>query len=92
MGAKYVPSLVNQFMAKCEEDVIYTQQRPQVVMWARYIDDVFLQWDGSCSEIQEYIKSLNSSDRGIYLNNEASQKEICFLDLKITIKEDRFAT
>ena len=48
MGAKYAPSLANLFMAKWEEDVIYGVNVPELMLWARYIDDILLLWDGPC--------------------------------------------
>lgn len=46
MGANFAPSLANIFMAQWEEDVVYAQNRPKVVLWARYIDDILLLWKG----------------------------------------------
>ncbi|XP_073468934.1 uncharacterized protein [Aquarana catesbeiana] len=37
MGAKFAPSLANLFMGKWEEDVIYANKRPELVLWASSI-------------------------------------------------------
>lgn len=90
MVAKYSPSLANLFMALWEEDVVYAQRRPQVVLWARYIDNVLLLWDGDRGDLDAFMEELNRNNRGIFLNYEASQEEINFLDLKVGIKDDCF--
>lgn len=92
MGAKYAPSLANLFMALWEEDVIYAHQRPQVVLWARYIDDVLLLWDGDRHDLDAFMSMLNDNNRGIRFAYEASQTEINFLDLKISIRDGQLST
>lgn len=92
MGDKYASSLANLFMGKWEEDVINAPRRPEVVLWARYIDDILLLWDGCESDLRSFMTSLNNNDRGIKLNFEASLDEINFLDLKIKIVGDNFVT
>lgn len=78
-------------MASWEEDVIYTKDIPQLVLWARYIDDILLLWYGQYHDLEEFIRSLNANQRGIHLNYATSQSEINFLDLKITAR-DKFVT
>lgn len=90
MGAKYALSLANLLMAKWVEDVIHAQQRPQAILWARYIDDIFLLWGGTHSELLGFMESLNNNNRGIVLNFETTKEEINFLDLKVSIREKRF--
>lgn len=92
MRAKYAPSLANLFMAKWEEDVVDAPRRSEVLLWARYINDILLLWDGCESELQNFMTSLNDNNRGIRFNFEASRDTIHFLDLKIQIVEDHFVT
>lgn len=92
MGAKYAPSLANLFMAKWEEDLVYTQSRPEVTLWARYIDDILLLWDGSETDLSDYMHFLNTNNRGIHLSYEASQEKIHFLDLTVSVSGDSFVT
>lgn len=60
MGAKYAPSLANLFMAKWEEDVVYTDQSPYLTFWARYINDVLLLWEGTSSQLDEFFLDLTT--------------------------------
>lgn len=58
-----------------------------MVLRARYIDDVILHlWDGSEVELRGFMIQLNSNNREIVLNFEASKEDITFLDLRILIR------
>lgn len=48
-----------------------------MILWARYIDDVLLLWEGTRSALLGFMESLNNN-RGIVLNFEASKEEISF--------------
>lgn len=91
MGAKFVPSMANLFMAKWEEHVIYRQPRPELVFWKRYTDDILL-WDGSVESLNIFRDTLNNNDRGISLQHEYSKTEIHFLDLRIIVCEGGIIT
>ena len=92
MGAKFAPSLANLFMGKWEEDVVYANRRPELVLWARYIDDVLLLWRGSRESLDAFMNSLNLNDRGIEFKYEADQGKINFLDLEIRVEGGQFVT
>lgn len=67
MGAKFATSLANLFMARWEEEVVYALNRPELVLWARYIDDVFL-WKGEKDSLCDFMTILNCNNRGIMLS------------------------
>ena len=90
MGAKYAPSLANLFMAQWEEDVVDTPRRPELVLWARYIDDILLLWKGTRESLDSFMSFLNDNDRGIVLSYEASSTSIHFLDLEILAIDGHF--
>lgn len=83
MRAKFAPSLANLFTSKWKEDVISAIKRPELVLWARYIDDIILLWKGDRASLDEFMVLLNSNDRGIHMSYEASLTSIYFHDLKI---------
>lgn len=66
MGAKFVPSMANLFMAKWMKDGIFKDWRPELVSWRRYIDDVFLLWDGDIESLNAFIHYLNDNDGYLY--------------------------
>lgn len=70
MGAKFAPSLANLCLAKQEEDVLYAQDRPELVLWARYLDDILLLWNGDDDSLCDFMALLNTNDRGISLSYE----------------------
>ena len=92
MGAKFAPSLANLFMGKWEEDVVYADRRPELVLWARYIDDVLLLWRGSRESLVDFMDCLNTNNRGIEFKYEADQEKINFLDLEIRVEDGQFVT
>lgn len=85
MGAKFAPSLANLFMARWEKEVIDTNPPKELRLWRRYIDDVLLVWDGDMPSLENFFSQLNSNNRGISLQFEASQSRIHFLDLNIMV-------
>lgn len=85
MGAKYAPSLANLFIAKWEQDVIDTQNRPEVVLWARYIDYVLL-WDDSKSGLLSFM-ALNVNGASNLILKPVWRK-LNFLDLMIRVKDE----
>lgn len=69
-------------MSKWEKGVIYTNRRPELVFWGRYID-VLLLWDGDMPSLDGFMKKNYNNILGIALQYEISQVKINFLDLNI---------
>lgn len=90
MGAKFAPSLANLFMAKLEEDVVYFERNPSLVLWARYIDNVLLLWDDSSEALGEFFFSLNNNYLGLSFSFDCSPTKVNFLDLEIELKSRQF--
>lgn len=65
MGAKYAPSLVNLFMVKWDEEVVFTDRSLFLTFWARYIHDVLFLWEGTKPQLEEFFVMLNNNQRGI---------------------------
>ena len=58
MGTKMAPAYANLFMGKLEEK----QQdlgKPHILMWKRFIDDIFVIWTGSKTDFTSYMTNLN---------------------------------
>ena len=53
MGTKMAPAYANLFMGKLEESLIHLG-KPHILIWKRFIDDVFLIWTGSETEFETY--------------------------------------
>ena len=53
MGTKMAPAYANLFMGKLEESLVHLG-KPHILIWKRFIDDVFLIWTGSETEFETY--------------------------------------
>ncbi|XP_069495705.1 uncharacterized protein [Ambystoma mexicanum] len=87
MGAKFAPSLANLFMSFYEETHILNQVQfvSNIVMWRRYIDDIFLIWKGSEDSFTTFLGHANTNRFGIRLIGLLNSCEIDFLDLHIFV-------
>ena len=56
--------------------------------WKRYIDDIFMIWIHSRSELDEFISYLNSCHQTIKFTAEISETEIPFLDTLVHLDTD----
>lgn len=76
MGVKFAPSMANLFITKWEEDVIYKEYQPQLVLWKRYryIDYALLLWDTDFDTLDWFVQLLNANHRLILLTHEASRE------------------
>lgn len=45
MGANFAPNLANLFMARWEEDMIFSCEWPGLTFYQRNIDDIILAWN-----------------------------------------------
>ncbi|CAJ0934348.1 unnamed protein product [Ranitomeya imitator] len=89
MGASCAPSYANLFLGLWERDtVLDTPGHGSVILWLRYIDDVLFIWQGSTSQLEQFLNLLNVNTLNIKLTWKFSQTNIDFLDLQITKSED----
>ena len=54
MGTKMAPTYANLFMGKLEEK-LNELGKPNIILWKRFIDDIFIIWSGSESELTTYM-------------------------------------
>ena len=88
MGTKMAVAFANIFMAKIERQIL-RQSNKKLLVWKRYIDDVFSLWDTSTDKIEEFLEKANSFHPTINFTAEISETEITFLDTKV-YKGERF--
>ena len=60
-----------------------------IMVWKRFIDDIFIIWKGTKVEFLEYMDRINTIHHSIKFTHECSEQEIDFLDATI-YKGDRF--
>lgn len=85
MGSSAAPSFANLFVGYMEECNIFTATAysSHVKCWFRFIDDVFLIWDGDELGFFNFVEYLNGIFLGIVFNPEISAQSITYLDVKI---------
>ncbi|CAJ0924165.1 unnamed protein product [Ranitomeya imitator] len=93
MGAAFAPSYACLFLGLWERNIFITDATPlssNVLMWARYIDDVFAIWQGTEKDLLKFIDELNVNDSNIKLTCHYSRERVDFLDVCIRRDGDGF--
>ncbi|XP_074608094.1 uncharacterized protein LOC141860796 [Acropora palmata] len=80
MGTPFAVTAANAFMYYHERDIIelYAQH---LTLYKRFIDDIFVIWDGTRETLLEFLSAMNAKDERIKLTYEISDSKIPFLDL-----------
>ncbi|XP_078502568.1 uncharacterized protein LOC144758683 [Lissotriton helveticus] len=94
MGTCFAPSFANLFMASWEQQVEKTHEmyRSLVKLWLRYIDDLFIIWEGTQSEAESFVVGLNNNDQNIKLEGHMDTQSMVFLDLHVKVSEKKLVT
>ena len=79
MGTKCAVIYANLFMSHFEETHIYELIRGFCPFYKRFIDDIFLLWNGSLDELNKIIEDLNTLHPTIKFNAKYSQPQSNFL-------------
>ena len=58
MGTKMAPAYANLFMGKLETK-LKELGKPHILIWKRFIDDIFVVWTGSKPDFEVYMNKLN---------------------------------
>ena len=82
MGSVCAPSYAIIFMGNLEETFLRTQELQPLVWW-RYIDDIFMIWPHSETELYSFLKALNQVNKSIKFTSDISQNKVNFLDVTI---------
>lgn len=56
----------------------------RIGLWAQYIDDIFVVWQGTQAEFQQFIDKLNNNEIGLQFIIEIERDHIPFLDVLIS--------
>jgi hypothetical protein len=88
MGTPVAPPYANLFLAKLERDLISQMPIPPLY-YKRFIDDGIILWDGPTPILEDFLSKWNSSYDTIKITCSPLSKSVDFLDLSISIDEDR---
>jgi hypothetical protein len=88
MGTKLAPAFANLYLHTLE--MKHLPNAPtQPKLWKRYIDDIFCIIQATDDELKEFLHWLNSIHHSIKFTMDASTKGIPFLDMFLTIKDQK---
>lgn len=91
MGTKMAPNYANLFMAHFEENNILNQEL-KPLLYRRYIDDIFIVWSHGPEELQTLFRHANRAHHTIKFTIESSTETIHFLDLTLSLTNNRIET
>lgn len=80
MGTPFAVTAANAFMYHLEKDTV-AQYSENLVLYKRFIDDIFAIWRGSKQKLLQFLDALNSKNDRIKLTYVISESSISFLDL-----------
>ena len=84
MGTRLAPSLANLFMGNLEGKMLAgAPHKPKLFL--RFIDDIFLIFEGNELELETFISYKNSYHPTNKFTAEHSKKEVVFLDTRVKI-------
>ena len=89
MGSSMAPTYASLFMGKLENDFI-EQCSLKPTTWLHFLDDIFMIWDHSLAELEDFISRLNSFHPTIKFTHTVSETSVSFLDVNIAKNIDSF--
>ena len=92
MGTKCRPGYANIFMGWFEEKFIFPLLTNLSNLYQRFIDDIFLIWNDSRTEYDNFLKNINECHPSIKFEFEMSQTEINFLNTTVFKVDNKLRT
>ncbi|XP_075207972.1 uncharacterized protein LOC142312872 [Anomaloglossus baeobatrachus] len=84
MGSRAAPIFANLFMGLFELSHIYSSKLfRHVIVYKRYIDDLFFIWDDSDNNLHDFLKCIVNNEWGLTFTPTIEKGSIDFLDLTI---------
>ena len=87
MGTRMAPCFASLFMGKHDMDFPDSCDKTSLI-WLRFLDDIFMIWDHSEQDLQDFISKINNFHDTIKFTFNCSKTEATFLDVKIKMKEN----
>ena len=83
MGTKCAVIYANLFMNHFEEYYIYNRINKKCSFYKRFIDDIFILWNGTLDDLKTFVHQLNTLHPTIKFDAKYSLTSIEFLDTRI---------
>ena len=91
MGTRVAPSYANLFMADFETKHVYGRD-PGVILWLRFIDDIFCIYRGTIDDLVQFTNYLNQCHNSIKFSVVFGRENISFLDTSVSIHNGQLVT
>ena len=91
MGTKCAPTYASLFMGRFEETYIIPKIRNSIMLYVRYIDDIFLVWKTE-EELVKFLKEINEVHPTIKFDHVFSQKSVNSLDCQVFVSGGKLTT
>ena len=92
MGTKCLPSYANIFMCWFEKKFIFPLPTNLSDFYLRFIDDIFLMWNGTKIEFDNFLKKIKEFHSSIKTGYEVSNTGINFLDTTVFQVDSKLRT
>ena len=92
MGTKCAPTYASLFMGHFEHLNIMPKIKDYILLYVRYIDDIFFIWKGSEQDLLKFFAEINETHPTIKFDYEFSKNSVNFLDTKVTLSGRRLST
>uniref|UniRef100_A0A8C5M1L9 Reverse transcriptase domain-containing protein n=1 Tax=Leptobrachium leishanense TaxID=445787 RepID=A0A8C5M1L9_9ANUR len=95
MGTTCAPTYANIYLGVWEKQYVFSDQNPfrhKILLWKRYIDDIFLIWGGTPEDFLDLTNYLNRNSLNLRFTYEIHQNSLNFLDVTIVRNEERVST
>ncbi len=91
MGSPFAPNYANLYMGLWEERYIFNNNpfSDNILFFRRFIDDIVMGFVGSEEELKAFNDYINGTYTNLKFTMEYSQREIHFLDLLISVNDNR---
>ena len=77
------------------DDAVFKEMKSkykELKYYGRYRDDCFALWEGNSEKLHQFFDFINSLDNDLKFTMEIGNKELCFLDVKISIIDRKLET
>ena len=89
MGTICALSYANILMEHLEGKFIYPPIKTFLLIYLRFIDDIFFLWTGSQKDLENLLKKFNAERSSIKFKCKVSKEIIFFLDTKIYVRNKK---
>jgi hypothetical protein len=83
MGSPMIPPIANIFVYMLERDIISSWKDKGLMLYKRFIDDIFIIFSGTKNDLDLMIQELNTMHPKLRLTLEISRRSCVFLDINI---------